>query len=88
MRRMISPGSPSSFASSEGLVVAPERMPQAAISSTSATDPVSMKSFMSSSVPESPWTAWSTRSMTRPSASSMFALSITATPRAEALPAR
>ena len=46
MRRTISPGSPSSFASSEGFVVAPDRMPQAAISSTSATDPVSMKNLM------------------------------------------
>ena len=46
MRRMMSPGSPSSLASSDGFVVAPERTPQAAISSTSATDPVSMKSLM------------------------------------------
>ena len=45
IRRMISPGSPSSLASSEGLVVAPARIPQAAISSTSATLPVSMKSL-------------------------------------------
>src|SRR3954451_8047775 len=47
IRWMISPGSPSSLASSEGLVVAPERMPQEAISSTSATEPVSMKSLIS-----------------------------------------
>ena len=36
----------SSLASRVGLVVAPESTPQAAISSTSATDPVSMNSFM------------------------------------------
>src|SRR4051812_10407324 len=46
MRTIASPGSPSSFASRLGLVVAPERTPQAATSSTSATDPVSMKSLM------------------------------------------
>src|SRR3954468_2745483 len=49
IRRMMSPGSPSALASSDGLVVAPERTPHAAISSTSATSPVSMKSLM-------PWT--------------------------------
>src|SRR5687767_14621122 len=48
MRRMASPGSPSSLASSEGLVVAPESTPHAAISSTSLTEPVSMKSLMGS----------------------------------------
>ena len=46
MRRMLSPGSPSSLARSDGLVVAPESTPQPAISSTSATDPVSMNSFI------------------------------------------
>src|SRR4051794_25560862 len=54
IRLMLSPGSASSLASSEGLVVAPERMPQAAISSTSATDPESMKSLMPSTLPLSP----------------------------------
>src|SRR5262245_19474363 len=46
MRLMMSPGSPSSFASNDGFVVAPERMPHAAISSTSDTDPVSMKNLI------------------------------------------
>src|SRR5439155_15431636 len=46
IRLIASPGSLSSFASSEGFVVAPDRMPHAAISSTSATEPVSMKSLM------------------------------------------
>ena len=46
IRRTMSPGSPFSLASSEGFVVAPERIPQAAISSTSATDPVSMKNLI------------------------------------------
>src|SRR4051794_20046670 len=46
MRTIASPGSPSSFASSEGFVVAPERTPHAAISSTSATDPVSINSLI------------------------------------------
>src|SRR3954466_5196992 len=46
IRRMMSPGSPSSLARSDGFVVAPESTPQAAISSTSATEPVSMKNLM------------------------------------------
>src|SRR4051794_25594536 len=46
IRLIASPGSPSSFASSEGFVVAPESTPQAASSSTSATEPVSMKNLM------------------------------------------
>src|SRR4051812_32787002 len=46
MRLIASPGSPSSLASSDGFVVAPESTPQAAISSTSATEPVSMKNLM------------------------------------------
>src|SRR4051812_23488079 len=54
MRRMMSPGSPSSLARSVGLVVAPERTLQAAISSTSATDPVSMKSSMGQGCPRPP----------------------------------
>ena len=45
IRRTISPGSPSSLASRVGLVVAPERTPHSATSSTSDTAPVSMNSF-------------------------------------------
>src|SRR3954452_11651402 len=55
MRAMISPGSPCSLASSVGFVVAPDSTPQAAISSTSATDPVSMNSFTSSLLSNWPW---------------------------------
>src|SRR3954447_14842431 len=44
--RIASPGPASSLARSEGLVVAPARTPHAAISSTSRTEPVSMKSLM------------------------------------------
>src|SRR3954454_22307236 len=54
MRRMLSPGSPSALASSDGLVVAPESTPQAASSSTSATSPVSMKSVMQLTLPVLP----------------------------------
>src|SRR5204863_4712779 len=46
IRLIASPGSLSSLASSDGFVVAPESTPQAAISSTSATEPVSMKNLM------------------------------------------
>src|SRR4029079_8619420 len=46
IRLIASPGSLSSLASREGFVVAPESTPHAAISSTSATEPVSMKSLM------------------------------------------
>src|SRR5688500_5161137 len=46
MWRRISSGSPSSLASRDGLVVAPESTPHWAISSTSETEPVSMKSLM------------------------------------------
>jgi hypothetical protein len=46
IRRMLSPGSASSLARRLGFVVAPDRTPQAAISSTSATEPVSMKNRM------------------------------------------
>src|SRR5690349_18915373 len=48
MWRRISSGSPSSLASRDGLVVAPESTPHWAISSTSETEPVSMKSLMAS----------------------------------------
>ena len=54
IRRMMSPGSPSSLARRLGLVVAPDRTPHAAISSTSATDPVSMKSLMCPTIPRRP----------------------------------
>ena len=46
IRQTISPGSPSSLARSVGFVVAPESTPQPEISSTSATEPVSMNSLM------------------------------------------
>src|SRR4051812_13903269 len=46
IRLMASPGSLSSLASREGFVVAPDSTPHVAISSTSATEPVSMKSLM------------------------------------------